>query len=418
MRFASYGARVCAICPAESRLAHTPAIAQRYGFSLTSPLRSLRHAILSSKAEYLLPADDLSVWLLHELAEEYPALRERIERSLGSAARFPVLRSRFQLLSLAHRLGISVPRTDLIAHPDELASWCSVTEQPFVLKKDGTWGGLGVQIVRTASEARAAFGALSKPAPWSERAARWLRNGDGSAFARLRCLGSPEITAQSFVQGVPANSMYACHGGRILGEVQASVVASKGKTGPSLVIQLMDDARISRAGVQLAEALQLSGFFGLDFMLDARTGEPFLLELNPRFTQLGHVAVAGQPDLAGSLWSQWSHRPAPPPGDPSLESAVYFHPDGAQLTRNTASFSNCRPDVLPAEWDALLRLSEAKPTNYSLRRQLWAMLSRLKGTLQTDSTPQAFYYRDLRRHAEETEAMEPARLAPVVSIAS
>ena len=85
----------------------------------------------------------------------------------------------------------------------------------------------------------------------------------------------------------PANSMYACHRGEILGEVQARVLASKGKTGASLVIQTMQDPRITEAGRLLAQKLELSGFFGLDFILKSETNEPVLIELNPRSTKLG-----------------------------------------------------------------------------------------------------------------------------------
>lgn len=330
MRFATYGCRISAICPEESHLTYAPGIAERFTFHLARPLHALRHAILASNAEYLLPTDDLSVWFLHELAESTPGLRDRIERSLGSGKFYPILRSRFKLLSLAHQLGISVPKTEWIADIEDLGSWCAPGNSGFVLKKDGTWGGRGVHRLQTPTEAHDAFIHLASRTTFSERMTQWLRNGDRSAFARLRCLSRPEITAQSFVHGIPANSMYACHKGRILGEVQARVAASKGKTGPSLVVQLMNDPRITRAGVQLAGALELSGFFGLDFMLDARTAEPFLIEMNPRCTQLGHVAVAGQPDLAGLLWAQWTGAPTPPAGDAHLGSAVCFYPQGEQ----------------------------------------------------------------------------------------
>ncbi len=420
MRFASYGCSIAVICPEESHLTYAPGVARRFRFHLPSPLRALRHAIAASRPDYLLPTDDLSVWFLHELSHSTPELRALIERSLGKSNFYPVLRSRFRLLSLAHQLGISVPRTELIADVAELDHWCAPGSPGFVLKKDGTWGGLGVQMVQTATEAHDAFFLLARGTAMSERMARWLRNGDQSAFARLHCLSRPEITAQSFVHGVPANSMYACHEGRILGEVQARVVASKGKTGPSLVIQLMNDPRITRAGALLASALGLSGFFGLDFMLDAKTGEPFLIEMNPRSTQLGHIAVAEQTDLAGLLWARWTGEPAPPAGDGSLGSAICFYPEGEQWTERTASFPGCRSDVLPAERELLALLAGGNPAPHTLRRRLWSSLARLKESLQNDPAPQAFYYQDLSKRSDEVDqpAEGFARRATVISIAS
>ena len=418
MRLASYGCRLSVICPEESHLTYAPNVAERFNFRLANPVRALRHAIVASGADYVLPTDDLSVWLLHDLAEQEPKLRDLIEQSIGDSRHHGILRSRFKLLSLAHQLGISVPRTELIAEAQDMESWCAKAPA-FVLKKDGTWGGSGVQIVHSAEQAHHAFDCLRSRTALSARLAQWLRNGDSSAFARLRCLNRPEITAQSLVHGVPANSMYACHEGRVLGEVQARVVAAEGKTGPSLVIELMRDARITRAGQLLAGELKLSGFFGLDFMLDERTGEPFLIELNPRSTQLGHITLANQADLAGQLWAQWTGRPVPACGPASLGSAVYFHPKGKQWTEKTASLRGCRSDVQPGEEAMLEALAGGNPARKSrVRRSLWGSLARFKGSLQSDSQPQAFYYQDLSNRSEEAKPGDTVRRRPVVSIAS
>ncbi len=409
MRLASYDCRISIIGPEEGALNSIPNIVKCFRFPLTYPARALRQAIQASRAEYLVPTDDLSVWLLHEVAESTPALRPLIEKSIGSSRFFPKLRSRFELLSLAHGLGIAVPKTELIESPRDLERWCTPEGRPFVLKKDGTWGGEGVQIVHNLPEAHRALEQLKNGTSFTARAAHWMRNGDTAAFVRVRCMSRPEITAQTMVEGVPANSMYACHRGRILGEVQARVVASKGHTGPSLVVQLINDPRITRAGGLLAEALQLSGFFGLDFMLDSRTGEPFLIELNPRSTKLGHLSVANQPDLAGMLWAQWSGQPAPAPGDPNLASAVCFYPEGDQWTRKTSSLPGCRSDTLPAEAEVLARLSEGTAARSArLRQRIWNTFQRLKGSLQDEPMPHAFYFQDLSER-EELEGLAQVR---------
>ncbi len=418
MRFAAYGCRLAVICPEECHLTYAPRISQRFRFRLTNPLKALHHAILTSGCDFIVPADDLSVWFLHELAEKAPELRSIIERSIGNPKHHREARSRFALLSLAHRLGITVPRTELISDIEDLHSWCAEDKAAFVLKKDGTWGGSGVQFVHSATEAHDAFQTLRTETGFGERMAQWLRNGDASAFVRLQCLSQPEITAQKLIQGVPANSMYACIQGKIVGEVQACVVASKGEKGPSLVIRLLNDPRITRAGVLLAEAFELNGFFGLDFMIDALTGEPYLIEMNPRSTQLGHISVANQPDLAGILWAQWADRPLPEAGDPSLGNAICFYPDGERWTRQSARLSGCRTDVQDNEEALLATLSAGNPDRRGrLRRRLWASLSELKGSLQTDLTPQPFYYQDLASTDRNLEA-EAVQSGKVVSIAS
>ncbi len=393
MRLTGYGCPLSVMCPEESSLHHAPGLLGRFRFRLLDPLGSLRHAIEASGADYLLPCDDLSVWFLHELADRVPALQPLIERSLGDARSFPLLRSRMDLLTLAHELGIRVPRTERITDEHQLRSWCN-RPGGFVLKRDGTWGGSGVQMIQggqAVAKASIARRRLLSNMPGSARLAQWLRNGDGSAFARLRCLSQPEITAQAFVEGLPATSMYACHQGRILDEVQARVLVSRGKTGPSMVIQSMNNARISRAGVLLAGHLGLSGFFGLDFMLDDRSGEPFLLELNPRATQLTPLAVAGQVDLAGLMWAHWSGRSVPAPHADSLDSTVCFYPEGQQWLEETGNYPGCRTDLSPAEQailnETMLCKRGQKP---DLRSLTWKSLSRFKSSLGVKTVPEPF----------------------------
>ncbi len=405
MLLAAYGCRIAIICSEDTNITQAPHVSARFHFSPANPVRSLRRAIVESGAEYVLPTDDLSVALLHEAADLYPELLPIVERSLGRSEFYPVIRSRFKLLALAHELGISVPRTELILNEEQLAGWSQDDRTSYVLKKDGTWGGEGVQIVGTADECRRAFQQMQRSAPWSARFKQWLRTGDGVAFARLECLKEPELTAQSLVDGIPANAMYACHEGRILGEVQAQVVASKGKTGASLVIKLIDDPRITRAGKILADALHLSGFFGLDFILDAKTGEPFLIELNPRATKLGHLSVANQPDLAGALWAQWSGEPIPSAAAAQLSPAICFHPEAELWTRQTAKLLGCRSDCLEGEEAMFTMLASKKPAlRTRVRNGVWSLLLYVKGVPLVEPLPQTFYYQDLGVAADAKNA--------------
>ncbi len=393
MRLAGRGCPLSVLCPEESSLHHAPGLVSRFRFRLLDPLGSLRHAIEAGGADYLLPCDDLSVWLLHELAERVPAMQPLIERSLGDAHSFSLLRSRMDLLTLAHELGIRVPLTERITDEHRLRGWCNRPEG-FVLKRDGTWGGSGVQMVQAGQgtvQAHAARRRLLNGTPGTARLAQWLRNGDGSAFARLRCMSRPEITAQAFIEGLPATSMYACHQGQILGEVQARVLVSRGKTGPSMVIRSMSNARISRAGVLLAGRLGLSGFFGLDFILDDRSGEPFLLELNPRATQLTPLAIAGQVDLASLMWAYWSGRPLPAPHAGSLGSTVCFYPEGHQWLKETGNYPECRTDLSLSEqavMNATMLRKHGQKSN--LRSLTWKSLSRFKSSLGVNTVPEPF----------------------------
>jgi len=90
------------------------------------------------------------------------------------------------------------------------------------------------------------------------------------------------------------------------------------------------------AGRLIAERLGISGFFGLDFMLEEGTGKPYLLELNPRCTQLGHLRVQGRTDLAGLLVAAITGRPVPDAGTSIPDGPIAFFPQALGSDPKTA----------------------------------------------------------------------------------
>jgi hypothetical protein len=322
------------------------------------PLAALLAAVQGSGADYLIPGDDKAVWLLHELARQSPEMQALVERSIGSAAGFAVVHSRVRLLELAAELGITLPETAAAPSAEAAQLWAQSHPRPFVLKKDGTFGGEGVEVIDS----------LDAIAPF------YARLGEGG--------GSAEISVQAHVDGTAANAMFACHEGRLLGEVQAMVLAAKGKTGPSLAFQILRDEQITRAGALLASALKLSGFFGLDFILDRRTGVPMLIELNPRCTQLGHVLLREQGDLVACLWESWSGTKPSVPLPSTLPHTVYFHPAAREWAIDKRLLSQGRPDVCAEDVAVVDELALGDPALHNrLPRHARRLLGRLRDTL-------------------------------------
>jgi hypothetical protein len=192
---------------------------------------------------------------------------------------------------------------------------------------------------------------------WRRRGKRFILPPSWTAQA--------EISVQAYVEGVAANAMFACDQGRILGSLQARVVASKLKNGPAVMIDLIDDPRIARAGEQLAGSLAISGFFGLDFLLEQGTGIPLLLEMNPRCTQVAHVAMNGQDrqtDLAGILWSHWSGRALPQAdADDPLKSSIGFYPHALEWGAGSSFLQRARLDVGAEDRLVVDRLASGNP---------------------------------------------------------
>jgi hypothetical protein len=111
--------------------------------------------------------------------------------------------------------------------------------------------------------------------------------------------------------------MLACWKGEVLGIVTVEVLTSQGATGAATVVRLVRNEEIELAAHLLARKFDLNGFHGLDFILEKGTNAPYLIELNPRCTQLGHLRLASQGDLAGMIAARLRNEPAPidAPGD-------------------------------------------------------------------------------------------------------
>ena len=52
---------------------------------------------------------------------------------------------------------------------------------------------------------------------------------------------------------------------------------------------------------RLVDRLGLSGFVGFDFIIEEHTGDSYLIEMNPRFTQLTPLRMGVGHDLVGAL---------------------------------------------------------------------------------------------------------------------
>ena len=95
--------------------------------------------------------------------------------------------------------------------------------------------------------------------------------------------------------------MIACWQGEVLGIVTVEVITSQGATGAATVVRLIRNEELRGQQPLLTRKFGLSGFHGLDFMIDGADQRRYLIELNPRSTQLGHLRLSEQGDLAGAL---------------------------------------------------------------------------------------------------------------------
>jgi hypothetical protein len=111
----------------------------------------------------------------------------------------------------------------------------------------------------------------------------------------------PAISAQAFVAGHEATSTMVCWKGTVLATLHFEVLRKCRGTGHATVVRRIDHAEMSAAASTMVARLGLSGLCGFDFMLEANSGHAYLIEINPRATQVGHLALGAGRDLPAAL---------------------------------------------------------------------------------------------------------------------
>ena len=336
MAFASVGCEVSAVCTGHHPIETIKGLHRRFPYSAVHPSMSLLRAIESTKPDLIVPSDDRAVEHLQQLCGRYGDQNGRvassIERSLGPPGSYPVVTSRYALLELARGQGIRVPATQYLQSAQDLYQWHDKQPLPWVLKADGTWGGGGVRIAETPQQAEQLFHQLRTPCGLKRAVKRLLVNRDPFYLRAWWQGDSPSIIAQAFVSGRPANCAVACWEGKVLAQISVEVLTASRPTGPANVVRRISNPEMTSAAERIAEKLHLSGFFGLDFVIESGSGATYLIEMNPRCTPLSQIQLGLGTDMVGALYAVLAGQPLPPPQPPSAQSGreviAYFPQPG------------------------------------------------------------------------------------------
>jgi hypothetical protein len=342
MALANAGFSVDAVSPSDHPLRATSALRRMHSYRGLSPLASIERAIASANPDLLIPCDDLAARQLHEVHErarrqhnQGSAICGLIERSLGAPESFLVVYARTAFVQAAQVEGVRVPRTALVRNADELNAWTGAGTVPVVLKSDGSSGGEGVRIVQTAEEAVRAFRRLQAPPQLLRGVKRALIDRDKTLIWPSIFRSRWVVNAQEFVPGREATSLTACWNGAVLASLHFEVIHKLSSSGPATVLRLVENAEMAGATVKMARRLGLSGFHGFDFMLEENTANAYLIEINPRTTQVGHLTLGPGRDLPAALYAAVSGQNVRPAAKLTEKDTIALFP--GEWTRNPES---------------------------------------------------------------------------------
>jgi hypothetical protein len=349
------GCKVSALCPPGHPVRAAPGVTV-FDQQAFRPLQALSATIAACRPAVVLPGDDRAVSHLHQLYRTgTDAERILVQRSLGAPTSYPILGSRVSLVAFARELGIAVPEDQAIHTRSELEQWLDRVPGPWVIKIDGAWAGRGVRIATTRAQAHAAFRELPDSINKYVAIKRWLVNRDPYWLADVQRGHAPVVSVQRHIDGRPGNLAMFCRNGEVLAATVAEAVACWGTTGPSTIVRLVNRPGVVADARLLAHALGLSGFYGMDFMVERATGRRILIELNPRATALANICHAPDGDLidaAGRLFS--GHAPTMSRAEAGYELVAHF-PLAWHWQADDPRLVECFRDI---PWDEPTFLSE------------------------------------------------------------
>ena len=322
--FARAGFDVALLAPKDS-LALKSRYVSRIAFlsaSATSMewLLALVHAIDRVTPDLLVPCDEMAVRLLFTLALEAPAgidatlharLLKLIAESLGDSRFYADSIDKTKLPAAAEALGIPVPPYAVVANAQDALAQAEALCFPVVLKRRFGFAGQGVAVVSTRDELIDAAQRLLRPDQ--------LDLG-GNRASRL--------LVQKFITGPCLSQALVARPGVPLASFGWERFAATNKLkGQTVVLRFVSSPQTRDHSLALCRGFGIGGFFNVQFVVDERTGVPYLLEINRRVVTHMHLGERVGRDLPGALLRALDGQPvdaAPLPDEEAGGKVVVF----------------------------------------------------------------------------------------------
>jgi predicted ATP-grasp superfamily ATP-dependent carboligase len=305
----SSGFKVSAICHTNSYLAKTKYLDQLIpwtGVDTTNALSKMIKVIQiieQLQPHLVIPADEGTIVLLFQtlkmckLWHRYAGVRAVLERSLFREEFLHQTIVKDAFINFAAGLGIRVPRNYVIHTREEALELAASLQFPVVLKRAVGSSGRQVTIHENfntlASELMHIF-RLRGLREMKYRVTSFLSN----SFNAINNYWS----LQQFVQGETAMFVFVAGQGKILGHLPLYKKQTyPGKTGPSSVIQSFNCPEMLEFATKIVEKIEFNGFGSLDFIVDAQSQQPYVIEFNPRPVPACHLGQHFNVDLCQLL---------------------------------------------------------------------------------------------------------------------
>jgi hypothetical protein len=270
--------------PIADRIAHPPESSSMLATSLVG-------AIGLWRPDFVVCADETVRRLAHRFVNRThpasdslePEMFAMLRRSAGDPRHFSAVERRTRLLEIARAAGVRVAPSKAVGDASAAAEFAGEIGYPVVVKRDYSWGGLGVIVCHQPDDIAPAMSRLRAGS------ITLCRDADATAEPGGESADDPVYVVEKFIPGIDANYALAALEGKMLAGVGARVLQARGELMPSSVVSIGEFRELARIAAALVELLGYSGFAGCDFRISAESGMPYLLELNPRPVPTSHL---------------------------------------------------------------------------------------------------------------------------------
>jgi hypothetical protein len=292
------GFDVALLTPRDS-LAEKSRYVSRIGFisSTASPMEwlfALNQFIKTVSPQLLVPCDEMVVRLLFALildpprgldSERKAQIVSLVTDSLGDPRFYAVSIDKTMLPPAAEALDVRVPPYAIAIGVHEATEHANSLGYPVVLKRRFGFAGQGVEIVSTRDELIAAAQRLLQP--------------DQLELGELR---RPQLLVQKFISGPHySQALVALRGVPLANFAWERFAATRPVKGQTTVLRFVRSPETLEFSNKLCREFGISGFFSTQFIIDERTGEAHLLEINRRVVTHTHLGERVGKDLGRAL---------------------------------------------------------------------------------------------------------------------
>jgi predicted ATP-grasp superfamily ATP-dependent carboligase len=210
-------------------------------------------------------------------------LTKLIVASLGDPAFYRPSIDKTLFSGAAEALGVRVPAHAVVAAPEDADAFVATHGFPIVLKRAQSTAGDGVAICADRAELRSEFARLLGLREWV-----------------LDDFPTDRLLIQQYIAGRICYYTAASWNGSLVGGFAVEKLAGTPK-GPSSVARYFRSVQMRDATAKLARGFGMSGIFSPEFVVQERTGDAYMLELNRRISHGTHRGALMNLDLAVAL---------------------------------------------------------------------------------------------------------------------